>query len=281
MKPEFSTPENIAEVTKLPIEAVHAAFQKAEELGFETVGNIQENLDNGYNDVKIASGQDFFPNGATGPIVKKVGPSGARQGDNPEQKKMQVDEAHRELVYAYRKFLKESAPSKTVKKNLTENQQAFSNFKVQEHDLEANASSDEIFIRGRISASATVIALDGQSKEIRWDVWVEASGGFEWEDDESPTGWNYKTDDPTYTSNTYAATEDPEFTSIAFDDGSTFFINNEEFSVEEAQQQISPKIMKHLLDPTLYSGIVGEKFDSKAETLEEPGNNYESDDYGY
>lgn len=116
MKPEFSTPEDIAEVTKLPIEAVQAAFQKAQELGFETVGNIQEDLNNGYDDVKLANGQDFFPNAADGPAVKAVGPSGARQGDNPEQKKMQVAETHKELVYAYRKFLSESAPA-TQKKN--------------------------------------------------------------------------------------------------------------------------------------------------------------------
>ena len=108
MKDEYATPEDIAEVTKLPLANVQAAFQKAQELGFETVRNIKEDLNNGYKDVKDASGQDFFPNGADSPVVKKVGPSGARQGDNPEQKSMQVSEEHKELVYAYRKFLKES-----------------------------------------------------------------------------------------------------------------------------------------------------------------------------
>lgn len=109
MKPEFSTPEGIAEVTELPLEKVQAAFRKAQELGFETVGNIKEDINNGYNTVKNANGQDFFPNGADSPVVKKVGPSGARHGDNPEQKSMQVSEEHKELVYAYRKFLKESS----------------------------------------------------------------------------------------------------------------------------------------------------------------------------
>lgn len=109
MKPEFSTPEDIAEVTKLPLEKVQAAFRKAQELGFETVGNIKEDINNGYKNVKHVNGEDFFPNGADSPVVKKVGPSGARQGDNPEQKSMQVSEEHKELVYAYRKFLKESS----------------------------------------------------------------------------------------------------------------------------------------------------------------------------
>jgi hypothetical protein len=70
---------------------------------------MEEDIQNGYNDVNTVCGDDFFPNGADGPVVKSTGPSGARHGDNPEQKKMQVDEAHKELVYAYRSFLKESA----------------------------------------------------------------------------------------------------------------------------------------------------------------------------
>lgn len=69
-------------------------------------------LQNGYDEVNVAVGNDFFPNGADSPVVTDVGPSGARQGDNPEQKKMQVAETHKELVYAYRKFLEESATSK-------------------------------------------------------------------------------------------------------------------------------------------------------------------------
>lgn len=72
-------------------------------------------LNNGYDDVNDASGNDYFPNGADSPVVSKVGPSGARQGDNPEQKKMQIAEVHKELVYSYRSFLGESAkPKKKV-----------------------------------------------------------------------------------------------------------------------------------------------------------------------
>ena len=64
---------------------------------------------NGYNDINVASGNDYFPNGADSPVVSDTGPSGARQGDNPEQKKMQVDEVHKELVYGYRNYLRESS----------------------------------------------------------------------------------------------------------------------------------------------------------------------------
>jgi hypothetical protein len=66
------------------------------------------NLNNGYDDINCADGDDYFPDGADSPVVKNVGPSGARQGDNPEQKHMQVAEVHKELVYGYRNYLKES-----------------------------------------------------------------------------------------------------------------------------------------------------------------------------
>ena len=69
-------------------------------------------LNNGYDEIKNAKGDDFFPNGADSPVVRTAGPSGARQGDNPEQKKMEVTEVHKELVYGYRNFLKESNQKK-------------------------------------------------------------------------------------------------------------------------------------------------------------------------
>lgn len=69
-------------------------------------------LQNGYDDVHDASGKDYFPTGADSPVVDKTGASGARQGDNPEQKKMQIAEVHKELVYSYRNFLKESSNQK-------------------------------------------------------------------------------------------------------------------------------------------------------------------------
>ena len=87
-------------------------MEQAYEAGFrQGYGGLAEAFDmqNGYNDVENAEGIDYFPDGADSPVVDKTGPSGARQGDNPEQKKMQVAETHKELVYAYRKFLKESA----------------------------------------------------------------------------------------------------------------------------------------------------------------------------
>jgi hypothetical protein len=83
-------------------------YGSAGDMEFEEALDLQ----NGYDDINDASGNDYFPNGADGPVVSKVGPSGARQGDNPEQKKMQVAEVHKELVYGYRNYLKESEEAK-------------------------------------------------------------------------------------------------------------------------------------------------------------------------
>jgi hypothetical protein len=84
------------------------AYQEGYQEGYS---GLEEafNLQNGYDDINDAEGKDYFPNGADSPVVKTTGASGARHGDNPEQKKMAVAETHKELVYKYRDFLKESA----------------------------------------------------------------------------------------------------------------------------------------------------------------------------
>ena len=111
----------IAKTHNVPAEALaHAYAQyKAEEIGrsgmMEEVEEEAEEVDeafdlnNGYDDIRYMKAGDFFPDGADSPVVSSTGASGARQGDNDEQKKMAVAETHKELVYNYRKFLKESA----------------------------------------------------------------------------------------------------------------------------------------------------------------------------
>lgn len=83
-----------------------------EDYGFADEFDEAFDVQNGYNDVNNASGDDYFPNGADSPVIRATGPSGARQGDNPEQKKMQIAEVHKELVYGYRNYIKESAKKK-------------------------------------------------------------------------------------------------------------------------------------------------------------------------
>jgi len=74
--------------------------------------NVSEDLQNGYGEEKYADGADTPAGHRADMYNRSVGPSGARHGDNPEQKKMEVTETHKELVYAYRNFLKESKVTK-------------------------------------------------------------------------------------------------------------------------------------------------------------------------
>lgn len=66
------------------------------------------NLNNGYDDINDANGQDYFPTGADSPVVRDIG-GNSKQGDNPEQKRVAVAEVHKELVYSYRKYLGENS----------------------------------------------------------------------------------------------------------------------------------------------------------------------------
>lgn len=165
---------------------------------------------------------------------------------------------------------------------MNENQQAIADFQVQDYDLSFDHDSNSATVEGNISASATVLGADGQPKEIGWDVTLEASCELEWESDESPSGWNYKTDSPTYTSYTYATGGNLKFTSLIFDETKSFYINNEDLTVEDAKQIIHPNVLKLLLDPKLYESTVGSYADKEIQEIEPPEPDFdEPDRYDY
>ena len=88
----------------IDLNAPEEMFEEADEQVDEAF-----DLNNGYDDIQFMKAGDFFPDGADSPVTASTGAAGAKQGDNPEQKKMAVAETHKELVYNYRKFLKESS----------------------------------------------------------------------------------------------------------------------------------------------------------------------------
>jgi len=229
--------------------------------------SMEENLNNGYDTEEYASGNDFFPNGADSPVVRAVGPSGARQGDNPEQKRMQVAEVHKELVYGYRNFLKESL-QETQKKKLTESAQV-ADIKIIEFQDNPHVD-DSITYDGSIDLSATAINRNGQPTEIGYSVDVKAEAGLDWESDDSPTGWNYKTDNPTYTSYAYATSGDISITSVQFTNGAEYYIDNNAIDLQEFQQHFDPAVLKQLLDPTIYVKALALPFDNAAKRAELP-----------
>ena len=229
------------------------------------------NLQNGYDDINDASGNDYFPNGADSPVVRATGPSGARQGDNPEQKKMQVAEVHKELVYGYRNYLKETALA-SQKKKLTENTQV-SNLEMQDWGGDCDVDDEAIF-DGGFNMAGKALGIDGKVHEIGFDVDVKATADTEWQSDESPTGWNYKTDNPTYTSSEYLSVGDPTITEVKFSEGMAFYVDGNDLYLHDAQKLFDPNTLKQLLNPDIYKKLVGSLFDKKAANVDPPEQDY-------
>ena len=88
-------------------ELSQAAYRNKWEDGSDTMEEAYD-LNNGYGDIHSTHPENYFPDGAANPAVSSTGMAGARMGDNPMQKKAEIAEAHKELVYNYRQFLKES-----------------------------------------------------------------------------------------------------------------------------------------------------------------------------
>ena len=66
---------------------------------------IEEDFDNGYDSQVDVDADGYFPRGAHNAVNDDAGPSSAKHGDNPMQKKMDVAEGksiHRSLVSGYR-----------------------------------------------------------------------------------------------------------------------------------------------------------------------------------
>ena len=124
-------------------------------------------------------------------------------------------------------------------------------------------------------------ALDreGNVAEIGFDLDIVASAGWEWEQDESPTGWNYKSDSPTYTTTTFASVNTPVVSSVSFSPEQDFTINGESHSIRNAQKYIDPTVLKQLLNPVLYAKLMGSAFEKEAENMEQPEPDFDEPDY--
>jgi len=243
----------------------------------ESEEKVEEDLNNGYKGTK-ADGQDYFPDGADGPVVDGAGPSGARHGDNPEQKKLQIAEVHKELVYGYRNYLNESAKVES-KKKLKESAQP-TDVIINDYYGDFETSSDSIDYDGDISVGAKVLDKTGNPIELGLDIKIAASSSVEWEEDESPTGWNYKSDQPTYTTSVYASAGTPVVDSVSFAHNEGFYINGDTCTLQEVQQHVDSSVLKYFLNPALYVGLMGPAFDKEAENIEPPEPDFDEPDYG-
>jgi hypothetical protein len=224
---------------------------------------FEESLQNGYEDVNYATGSDYFPNGADSPVVKATGPSGARHGDNPEQKKMQVAETHKELVYAYRNYLKESA-TETQKKKLVESA-VVSNLELENWFSDFEDEGDSITYNGMMYMIGEAKNRKGETIGVGFTVNISASCGYELVDDSQPNGWNYRTEQPTYSKSQALEIDDPVIKNIQFAPGEEFFVGDDEMPLAEVQKYIDPNVLKQLLNPQNYMKTLGKIFHDKAE----------------
>jgi len=225
-------------------------------------------LNNGYDDINDANGDDYFPDGADSPVVDATGAAGARQGDNPEQKKMQIAELHKELVYGYRKFLNESATES--KKKLTENQQLVSKITAIEFHgtVGVDTKNDTMDYADEITVRATVLDKNNKPVDIQYTINLSAEAEISWEDYDEPTSWNYGSDEPQHETFAGASVGNGDISDVDFVDDS-FSINGQTgLSVEDVAQYINPESLQQLLDPNSYADIMEDKFTEEAQDLQ-------------
>lgn len=270
---------------------------------------MAEDLNNGYKTTRNIASDDYFPNGADGSVTTKTGPSGARHGDNPEQKAIAVKETHKELVYSYRKYLKESASSaknahqqnldaaqKEIDKRSTEGED-MSGYKVDQKTYKVvktgqgklkestqiadvnvveywdSPSSDgrTVVYDSAIQASATLIGNDGRPHSVVYSLDVAALATVDWEHD---TELQYR-DGRDVEADVYnPVIDDTTFSKLTFDQQGWFSIDDHdtEITFQEFHAAFSTQL-KSLLSPNLYIRDFTALFEKFAEegNIPEPG----------
>ena len=146
-------------------------------------------------------------------------------------------------------------------------------------DFEINDST--IDYDGTVGVKGQVLTREGTPAEISFNLNIVASADWDWEVSEEPTGWNYRTDQPTYTSSRSVVVNSPEVSSVSFYPDDDIYVNKEPYSVQEVQEIIDPTVLKQLLNPTLYSKLMTPKFQQQAESVQEPEQDYNEPDNDY
>ena len=126
--------------------------------------------------------------------------------------------------------------------------------------------------------AAKVVGNDGQQHDVGYTVNIETSAPFHWMSDERPTGWNYRSDQPTYTSSTHAACGKVTIQSLEIDQDALCYFDGQDVKAQVLTQQISPQAQKQLLNPTLYSNLLDRPFQVHCEDMDPPEYDPEDDD---
>ena len=237
--------------------------------------DFNEDIQNGYNDRHYADEFGKYPNfaipsGQDGPVTKKTGAAGARQGDNPEQKTMAVSEdIHKELVYKYRDYLKESGTF-DLKKKLSE--ELDSSLKIALEDTHGNWSGDSesVTYSGPITVVGTALNKQGDVVTISYSINITAQGTVNWESEESPSGWNHDNDGIEYSQGQAASPGTLSVTSAVLTAADIFIIDDEEYSPSECKTILHRETIKHIKDPQTYVSVLSPEFERYVGELPTP-----------
>lgn len=198
---------------------------------------VVEDLQNGYNNRHEAD--EFgeypgfgFPNGADGPVVKKTGAAGARQGDNPEQKKMAVTEdILSEMVHKYRNHLKESAP-KHLRNKLNETPQRPLSVTLEDSNSKVEQIGDTLSYTGKITVVGTGLDVHGNTVDLEYTVIIDSFANITWEDDELPVDANSYNGSIQYTPVSVANIDHVSIGDVKFDNDDGVTIDGELHSIK-------------------------------------------------
>lgn len=160
---------------------------------------------------------------------------------------------------------------------MTESAQV-SDLSIQDYYGDFEVNGDSIDYDSSINVFGKAMNKEGNIVDIGFDLDINASAGWEWEHDESPTGWNYSRDQPTYTTSTYASVNIPEINSVSFVPDQDFYIDNETYSVRDAQQIIDPTVLRQLLNPAVYAKLMSPAFNKQGENIEQSEREYDEPD---
>jgi hypothetical protein len=113
-----------------------------------------------------------------------------------------------------------------------------------------------------------MIDQHGQLHSILYTTNVKARCDYEWETIDHPTGWNYKSDQPTYTSYEVPTANDILIQSVSFNADSEFNIDNQDLPIQEAINKFGKDIVKELLNPDIIRKAMAPGFKREIDSLE-------------
>lgn len=125
--------------------------------------------------------------------------------------------------------------------------------------------------------SATVLDRRNNPVDIGYTVNVSLEYELDWDGDEEPTGWNYGTDQPTYTTSSWGVAGKLLSANVEFIDV-PFIIGDDEVAMKDALQALNPESIRHLLDPKIYENVLGSLIDEKAKEADLPEPDFDEPD---